>query len=464
MSLMKSFLEFKDYFVNSNKLFFSSESKTDELENYFEDKIDLLFVYFLFIAQFVQYIILSLISADITNLVIKEVLIITLLSFVLLFFAKNKKVFSVAIYTFSTIINFLIFYAIAKIAIFYSDSLSISGVNNLYISLSFLLLVHAFRLRKFSCIIPGILFIGTHLLSLYCFSIRSNWEIDTFLFIPDILYFITAVIGTGVVINRREDFREIHNLNKEKSVLARELELAKKVQDSLFPKDIKISGLNYEVFRQSHNYIGGDFYDFVMLREGNAGIFITDIAGHGISSAMVATIMKVLVATIPYQFKLKPEKFLGHLDTRLAVDLDHYHASAIYMFLNFQTNKMLLGNAGHPYPLYCSKGGKFQEIKTEGSILGFQIKNPIVSEVELNFEVGDRFMIYTDGLIESPTLGGEAITEKELLTILNENRDIPDLKDLKNIMLNELSNKYGLKKFTDDTMFLLFEITPRNKK
>jgi len=122
---MKSFLEFKDYFVNSNKLFFSSESNTDELENYFEDKIDLLFVYFLFIAQFVQYIILSLISADITNLILKEVLIITLLSFVLLFFAKNKKVFSVAIYTFSTIINFLIFYAIAKIAIFYSDSLSI---------------------------------------------------------------------------------------------------------------------------------------------------------------------------------------------------------------------------------------------------------------------------------------------------------------------------------------------------
>ncbi|MCG9875419.1 MAG: serine/threonine-protein phosphatase [Leptospiraceae bacterium] len=464
MSLMKSFLEFKDYFINSNKLFFSSESQVDELENYFEDKIDLLFVYFLFIAQFVQYLILSLLSANITNLILKESLLITFISFVLLFFAKNKKVFSIAIYLSSLVINFLIFYSVAKIAIYYSDSLDVSGINNLYISLSFLLLVHAFRLRKFSCIIPGIEFVALHLLSLYCFTITSHWELDAFLFIPDILFIITTIIGTGVVINRREDFREIHNLNKEKSVMSRELELAKKVQDSLFPKDIKIDGLRYEVFRQSHNYIGGDFYDFVMLREGNAGIFITDIAGHGISSAMVATIMKVIVATIPYQFKLKPDKFLGHLDTRLAVDLDHYHASAIYMFLNFQTKKMLLGNAGHPYLLYSSRDGQFTEIKTEGSILGFQIKDPIVTEVELSFDEGDRFMMYTDGLIESPTIDGKYISEKVLIDILNNNKDVVDIKDLKNIMLNELSNKYGLKKFTDDTMFLLFEITSRRKK
>lgn len=464
MSLMKSFLEFKDYFINSNKLFFSSEPQTDELENYFEDKIDLLFVYFLFIAQFVQYLILSLLSANITNLILKESLLITFISFVLLFFAKNKKVFSIAIYLSSLVINFLIFYSVAKIAIYYSDSLDVSGINNLYISLSFLLLVHAFRLRKFSCIIPGIEFVTLHLLSLYCFTITSHWELDAFLFIPDILFIITTIIGTGVVINRREDFREIHNLNKEKSVMSRELELAKKVQDSLFPKDIKIDGLKYEVFRQSHNYIGGDFYDFVMLREGNAGIFITDIAGHGISSAMVATIMKVIVATIPYQFKLKPDKFLGHLDTRLAVDLDHYHASAIYMFLNFQTKKMVLGNAGHPYLLYSPKDGQFTEIKTEGSILGFQIKDPIVTEVELSFDDGDRFMMYTDGLIESPTIDGKYITEKVLIDILNNNKDVVDIKDLKNIMLNELSNKYGLKKFTDDTMFLLFEITSRRKK
>ncbi|PJE01493.1 MAG: siderophore-interacting protein [Leptospira sp.] len=464
MSLMKSFLEFKDYFINSNKLFFSSEPQTDELENYFEDKIDLLFVYFLFIAQFVQYLILSLLSANITNLILKESLLITFISFVLLFFAKNKKVFSIAIYLSSLVINFLIFYSVAKIAIYYSDSLDVSGINNLYISLSFLLLVHAFRLRKFSCIIPGIEFVALHLLSLYCFTITSHWELDAFLFIPDILFIITTIIGTGVVINRREDFREIHNLNKEKSVMSRELELAKKVQDSLFPKDIKIDGLRYEVFRQSHNYIGGDFYDFVMLREGNAGIFITDIAGHGISSAMVATIMKVIVATIPYQFKLKPDKFLGHLDTRLAVDLDHYHASAIYMFLNFQTKKMLLGNAGHPYLLYSSRDGQFTEIKTEGSILGFQIKDPIVTEVELSFDEGDRFMMYTDGLIESPTIDGKYISEKVLIDILNNNKDVVDIKDLKNIMLNELSNKYGLKKFTDDTMFLLFEITSRRKK
>jgi serine phosphatase RsbU (regulator of sigma subunit) len=344
----------------------------------------------------------------------------------------------------------------------FSNRITLAEINNLYISLSILLLIHAYRLRKFSCVIPAFQFIIFHLLSLYSFYVTLHWTFDGSLLLPDFFYLVSMFLGTGIIINRRENIKEIHSLNKEKFVIHRELELAKKVQDSLFPKDIKINGLKYQVFRQSHNFIGGDFYDFVMLREGNTGIFITDIAGHGISSAMVATIMKVIVATIPYQFKLLPEKFLTHLDKRLSVDLDHYHASAIYMFMNFQTKKIFLGNAGHPYPIYCDKGGEFVELNTEGSILGFQITDPIVTELEIHFNEGDRFVLYTDGLVESPTESGKFVSEKDLINILNLHKEIKDLKTFKTKVLDDLTNKFGLKKFTDDTMVLFFEITKRN--
>jgi hypothetical protein len=93
MSLMKSFLEFKNYFTRSNKLFFAIDRSLDPIENYFEHKVDSLFVYFLFIAQFIHYIILFLIPSTISASLLMNAVIITILSFILLLFIEYRKFF-----------------------------------------------------------------------------------------------------------------------------------------------------------------------------------------------------------------------------------------------------------------------------------------------------------------------------------------------------------------------------------
>ena len=54
------------------------------------------------------------------------------------------------------------------------------------------------------------------------------------------------------------------------------------------------------------------------MREGNVGIFITDVAGHGYSSAMVAAMLKVMVSTLPYYLKLDPTGLLGYIDQKIS--------------------------------------------------------------------------------------------------------------------------------------------------
>jgi serine phosphatase RsbU (regulator of sigma subunit) len=258
--------------------------------------------------------------------------------------------------------------------------------------------------------------------------------------------------------NKRKGISDLYKLSEERRFIQQELELAKKVQDALFPKEVKIPGLNYKYYRKNPNVIGGDFFDFVQLREGNVGVFLTDVAGHGISSAMVASIMKVLVSTIPYRYKLSPAKLLEYLDEKLVKDLNKYHASAIYLFFDFLEHKVKIGNAGHPYMMHCPKGQGFYEIETEGAILGFNIRSPIAIEKSVSFGSGDRFFVYTDGLIESIASDGNELGTTGLLKILNQHNDIDKLVGLEQAILTDIKAEFGIDSFSDDTMFLILEL------
>jgi serine phosphatase RsbU (regulator of sigma subunit) len=458
---MNNFLDFIQYIKKSILLLLSKEKEDQPYENEFKIRIDRLFAFFLFLSHFSFYTALIFIpGASIPSLII-ILIAISIINSSLLFFSQKDKLLPMSIVVASTLTNVLVFAGVILIVHHSDPSLDIQFLNNFYIPFAFLIIIHCFRLKKFGCIYPGVILIFLHLISLAILNTFYEKELSLGSLLPDAIYFMAILVGTGIILVRREDIRQIHDLNRERTEMNQELELAKKIQDTLFPIDMKIRGLNYEVFRQSHNFIGGDFYDFIQLREGNVGIFLTDIAGHGISSSMVASIMKVLVSTIPYRMKLEPVKLLSYLDVHLARDLDHHHASAVYMFVNFQERLMTLGNAGHPYIIYCPKGGEFVELETEGSILGFHIREPIVDEVKINFNIGDRFFLYTDGLVESPTENGNTLNEKDLLSLLNRRKDLRDLKEMKEFLLKTISEEYHLKRFTDDTMFLLFEITER---
>lgn len=432
-----------------------------ELRESLESRVDRIFSYSIFFSQFAFYLVLFFLPPDTVPIVFINHVGITVISILLALFAKYEILIPQITNALIGMIHVIIFLTIGQLQYLMNGALSINYLNVFYVSMSVLVLYHSFRLHQSSCIIPGFSFIVFHLLSLFYLSHFPGFEWKPLVFLPEATYLATMMIGTAVIQVRRGDILKITELNREKSAIAKELQLAKKVQDTLFPRDTEINGLRFEAFRQSHNYIGGDFYDFIQLREGNIGIFLTDIAGHGISSAMVASIMKVMVSTIPYRMKLDPVKLLTHLDNHLAKDLENYHASAIYLFIDYQTKKMVLGNAGHPYLIYCPVGGEFQEIVTKGSILGFHIRDPIVDNIEIQFNIGDRFFMYTDGLVESPTETNTNLSEDDLIHILNKRRNIDDIAIMKELIIEDIYRDYKLKHFTDDTMFLLFEIAER---
>jgi serine phosphatase RsbU (regulator of sigma subunit) len=327
-----------------------------------------------------------------------------------------------------------------------------------YFILGLIILYESLRLSKVSYILATVY-------SIIIITYDSIY-FPPFALLPDTLKFYApwtfisfiSFLGFSINLIKRKSEFYLAEFLAEKKVLDKDMKLAHFVQESLFPRRTEIKGLQYEVFRKTQNQIGGDFYDFIQLREGNVGIFITDVSGHGISSAMVASMIKVMISTLPYHLKLKPSEMLTYIDKQLSSQFSEHHASAMYIFVDFQTGKISLANAGHPYCIYAKKGEEFKEIVTRGSLLGFKLSDPIAETINFNYNKGDKFIIYTDGIVETPSPTGKMIGPEGIIHILNQHKDIESLPDLRMKILSEISQFNGSVNFSDDAMFLIFEL------
>lgn len=236
-----------------------------------------------------------------------------------------------------------------------------------------------------------------------------------------------------------------------------ELTLAQNVYNHLFPKIPNNDNLNLFTYHSAENYTGGDFYDLIYLREGNIGFFLTDIAGHGVSSAMMSAAIKGIITGMPYLEKIHPESFLTYLDDKITNDYGSHHASAVYLFFDFLDKKLRLGNAGHPAILYQERGEPFQEISTKGSVIGFSMARPIAEGVTMDIHPGDRFLIYTDGLVEYVNKDGEIPDDVEMEAILSGLENLEG-NDLIRQLLSKIETRTDFEKYRDDVMIVLLEI------
>ena len=374
-------------------------------------------------------------------------------------FPRNKLHLSYYILFSSTIfvlaINLLFFYQDSHIVApnyFYHNHIY-------YMFCCALIVTQAIRFNRYSIISVFIIVIVFYTgFSIY-HTISHNLNIAIKQTIIAYCFFLAAtVIGQLLYEAKIKAFSSYIDLFKQKTDVDKDLLLARNIQESLFPRQNEIPKLRYTCFRETHKHIGGDFYDFIHLREGNLGIFLTDVAGHGISSAMIAAMIKVMVSNIPYIYKLDPPALLSYLDKRLSEEFEHHHASALYLYLNFLENKILLANAGHPYVIYAKKGEPFQEIRTAGTLMGFKMRKPVADLVSFSFQAGDRLFLYTDGIVECINAEEEMLGPQRLVQILNQCRE-QDIQSMQESILQELKDYQQRDDFNDDAMFLIFELT-----
>jgi len=209
---------------------------------------------------------------------------------------------------------------------------------------------------------------------------------------------------------------------KEKERLESELTIAREVQNQLFPKDVPFTkSLELKGVCNPARMVSGDYYDFMALPNDALAFAIGDVAGKGISAALLmATIQSTMRTQLGAVNGLHPfsaAKLVSNLNRQLyATTAPEKYATFYFAIYEDATHSLTYTNAGHLAPMLL-RGSQIQMLDSTGTVVGaFPIAR--YQEKTVALEHGDLLVAYTDGVTEPENAYGEMFGEDRLKDML----------------------------------------------
>lgn len=185
--------------------------------------------------------------------------------------------------------------------------------------------------------------------------------------------------------------------------LDHELKAVGAIQRSLLPCKLpEMADVDLAAYYQTSQRAGGDYYDFFPMPDDQWGIFIADVAGHGIPAAVMMAITHAIAHTRPGD-ATPPGKMLAYLNSTLEGRYTGHgvvFVTAFYGVFDPKTRRLLYSSAGHPRPR-LARNGKVTELDGKAG-LPLGIDSPeAYPEHHIKLHSGDRLLFYTDGVSEA---------------------------------------------------------------
>lgn len=198
----------------------------------------------------------------------------------------------------------------------------------------------------------------------------------------------------------------------EKHRLENELEIAEQIQTSITPDAFAIEGLDIAAGMEPASEVGGDYYDAIAV-DGGGWIAIGDVAGHGLSSGLVMLMAQTSVASL---VEAVPEASpRGVLMSVNRVIYDNVHRRmrrnrhmTMSVIRYFSDGRMVVAGAHLDIALLRAATGKVEEVQTVGTWIGMVEEiGAVTTETEIELDLGDVMVLYTDGVTEAESAAGE---------------------------------------------------------
>jgi sigma-B regulation protein RsbU (phosphoserine phosphatase) len=162
---------------------------------------------------------------------------------------------------------------------------------------------------------------------------------------------------------------------------------------------------SFAVYYKPLEAAGGDFYDVVAVDSEVFGYFVADVSGHGVSAAFLTAAIKALLRQYTGPL-FSPDDTMRGIDTVMRQMLgEEQYLTACYANLNRRTGRLSVVSAGHPPVVIVRPSGQAQTLEMDSDPLGI-FSSLVIKRKEVQASPGDRFYLYTDGLIESSPGGG----------------------------------------------------------
>jgi len=237
-----------------------------------------------------------------------------------------------------------------------------------------------------------------------------------------------------------------------------ELEIARQLQFSILPREIpSVKNLRIAAVYEPMTAVAGDFYEFLPVDEYRAGFLVADVSGHGVPAALIASMIKVAMQTVA-EWAQNPAEVLRRLGSVLSGQLRGQFITAAYLWIDMEVRRAHYSAAGHP-PLLCLRraDGALERIESNGLLFGVTAESDYpVGEVAL--QSGDRFLMYTDGIVEPENAAGEAFGDRRLEQIMRENPLLPASELCQRLLVEVVAWQPSSRTQQDDITLILIDV------
>src|ERR671920_425390 len=227
---------------------------------------------------------------------------------------------------------------------------------------------------------------------------------------------------------------------RQRELVEQELEVARSIQQASLPKEVPtLEGWQISPFYRPAREVGGDFYGFHPLSEGQLGLVVGDATGKGVPAALVMSTTCGMLR-LAAQSSSSPGEMLQRVNEALFPYIpSNMFVTCFYAILDPESGLLRYANAGHDLPYLQHHDGDAEELRARGMPLGLM---PAMSyeEKEIVLQEGDSALLYTDGLVEAHDPQREMFGFPRLQTLVAEHAEEGPLGD---VLLEELYSFVG---------------------
>ncbi|WP_296620831.1 PP2C family protein-serine/threonine phosphatase [Marivirga sp.] len=237
-------------------------------------------------------------------------------------------------------------------------------------------------------------------------------------------------------------------------VYAKEMEIAKKVQQLLFPKSLPESdNFIIDAHYSPHHTVGGDYYDWLSINENLKIVCIADVSGKGVPAALLMSNFQASLRTL-LRKTTDLEEVIHDLNHQVFESANGENFITFFIALiDLKEQKLTYVNAGHNPPFLMSSNGTIEKLDKGTLVLGALREIPFLEIGTSKIKKTQTLLLYTDGLTEAFNEMEEEFGPDRVIDILNNNISAKPALILSSI-LKEIDTFIGKRALSDDITLL----------
>jgi len=272
----------------------------------------------------------------------------------------------------------------------------------------------------------------------------------------DKIQVITAITNfIAVALENKRLFRA----KLEQELIQKEFQLATEIQEMLLPKNLP-QEKNFElskIYRQ-HSQVGGDYYDYFPLGDKRFAFCIADVAGKGISAALLMANFQAVLRGLIFQKSTLKELVTTLNHSIFQVTKGERFITFFIGIIDFNDNSLTYVNAGHIPPIFA-QANTTKTLRKGCLILGATETLPFVQIGHETIDETSLIFSFTDGVTDLTNEKGQYLTEEKLIHFTNQHFHLPP-KEFNDTLFQHVNKFKGDLPFPDDFTVLTCKVKP----